>query len=257
MNSIEIVNALLLFATAFLAGGLNAVAGGGSFITFPTLIFMGMNPIAANATNNTALWVASLASAGAYRQDLGIARRELWLLCGVSLIGGAIGSICLLYTPSEVFKRSIPYLLLFASIIFTFGGAIKAGLMRLCQTTVNPAPSLVGLLVVQFAISVYGGFFGAGMGILMLATLTFLGINNIHSTNALKAFLGSCINGIAIVPFIFAGVINWQQAIVMALGGAIGGYTIARYARKVAPSKIRTLVSIVAFGMTAYFFWHS
>lgn len=245
---------LLLFSTAFLAGGLNSVAGGGSFITFPTLIFTGVNPVIANATNNTAIWVASLSSAGAYRKDLGVPRKQLFLLCGVSLIGGIIGSIALLYTSADVFEKLIPYLLLFATVIFVFGDWFKAWFQR--QKPVPEAPSIVNLMLAQLAIAIYGGFFGAGLGILMLATLGFLGIKSIHSMNAFKTFLGSCINGISIVPFLLAGVIAWEQTIVMAVGGSLGGYLCAHYARKLEPQLIRKFVIAVAVSMTVYFFIH-
>ncbi|MEH2225932.1 sulfite exporter TauE/SafE family protein [Nostoc sp.] len=254
--SLTLFHSLLLFSTAFIAGGLNAVAGGGSFITFPTLIFTGVAPIAANATNNTAIWVASLASAGAYRQDLGIERRDFLLLCGVSLVGGMIGSIALLYTSPDVFKKLIPYLLLLATVVFTFGEPFKKWLQRRNQNTSPESVPLFNLILAQLAIAIYGGFFGAGIGILMLAALTFLGIKNIHKMNAFKTFLGSCINGIAIVPFLFAGVIAWHQAILMAVGGSLGGYLSAHYARKLEPHLIRKFVMIVAFSMTAYFFIH-
>lgn len=254
--SLTVVHSLLLFSTAFIAGGLNAVAGGGSFITFPTLIFTGVPPIAANATNNTAMWVAALASAGAYRQDLGIERRDFLLLCGVSLVGGMIGSVALLYTSPDVFKKLIPYLLLLATLVFTFGEPFKKWLQRQSQNTSPESILQFNLVLAQLAIAIYGGFFGAGLGILMLATLTFLGIKSIHTMNAFKAFLGSCINGIAIVPFIFAGVIAWHQAILMAVGGSLGSYLSANYARKLEPHLIRKFVMIVAFSMTAYFFLH-
>ena len=249
-------NTLLLFSTAFVAGGLNAVAGGGSFITFPALIFTGVQPIAANATNNTAMWVAALASAGAYRKDLGIQGRELLLLCAISLVGGVIGSVALLYTSPGVFKKLIPYLLLLATLLFTFSEPLKAWFQRQSEKSSPESPPLLRLILVQGAIAIYGGFFGAAQGILMMATLTFLGIKNIHSINALKTFLGSCINGIAIVPFIFAGVIAWPQAILMAVGGSLGGYLSAYYARQLEPRLIRGVVMVVAFSMTAYFFIH-
>lgn len=247
------VHTLLLFSTAFIAGGLNAVAGGGSFITFPTLIFTGVPPIAANATNNTAIWVAALASAGAYRKDLSIPRRELLLLCGTSLVGGVIGSIALLYTAPDVFENLIPYLLLLATLVFTFGERLKTWFRSQSQKSAEPPP-LLNLVLAQLAIAIYGGFFGAGLGILMLATLSFLGIKNIHTMNAFKTFLGSCINGIAIVPFIFANVIAWHQTILMAVAGSLGGYLCAHYARRVEPYLIRRFVMGVAFSMTAYFF---
>ncbi|NMG19411.1 sulfite exporter TauE/SafE family protein [Brasilonema bromeliae] len=246
---------LLLFITAFIAGGLNAVAGGGSFITFPVLIFTGVPPITANATNNTALWVAALASAGAYRQNLSIPRRQFFLLCGISLVGGVLGSVALLYTSPDVFQKLIPYLLLLATLVFTFGEPLKTWFQRQSQKS-SESPPLLNLMLAQLAIAIYGGFFGAGLGILMLATLTFLGIKNIHTMNAFKTFLGSCINGIAIIPFIFAGVIAWHQAILMAVGGSLGGYLCANYARRLEPLLIRRVVMVVAFSMTIYFFIH-
>ena len=249
------LHTLLLFITAFIAGGLNAVAGGGSFITFPALIFTGVPPIAANATNNTALWVAALASAGAYRQNLTIPRRQFLLLCGISLVGGMLGSVALLYTSADVFQKLIPYLLLLATLVFTFGEPLKAWFGRRSQKS-SESPPLLNLMLAQLAIAIYGGFFGAGLGILMLATLTFLGIKNIHTMNAFKTFLGSCINGVAIIPFIFAGIIAWHQAILMAVGGSLGGYLCASYARRLEPRLIRRVVMVVAFSMTIYFFIH-
>lgn len=254
--SLTLSHSLLLFSTAFIAGGLNAVAGGGSFITFPTLIFTGISPIAANATNNTALWVAALASAGAYRKDLHIERRDFLLLCAVSLLGGIIGSVALLYTSPDVFEKLIPYLLLLATLVFTFGEPLKKWLQRQSQNTSPESVPLFNLVIAQLAIAIYGGFFGAGLGILMLATLTFLGIKSIHTMNAFKTFLGSCINGIAIIPFIFAGAIAWHQAILMAVGASLGGYLIAHYSRKIEAQLIRKFVIVVAFSMTLYFFIH-
>lgn len=255
-QSLTILHTLFLFSTAFIAGGLNAVAGGGSFITFPTLIFTGVPPIAANATNNTAMWVAALASAKAYSKDLGIPRRELLLLSATSLVGGVLGSLILLYTSPDVFKRLIPYLLLLATLVFTFGEPLKAWFGRQSQKSSHQSPPLKILMLAQLAIAIYGGFFGAGLGILMLASLAFLGIKNIHTMNAFKTILGSCINGIAIIPFIFAGVIAWPQAVLMSVGGSLGGYFCANYARRVEPRLIRRFVMIVAFSMTIYFFIH-
>ncbi|MBW4507714.1 MAG: sulfite exporter TauE/SafE family protein [Scytonematopsis contorta HA4267-MV1] len=256
LQHLTLINTLLLFSTAFIAGGLNAVAGGGSFITFPVLIFTGVQPIVANATNNTALWVAALASARAYRDNLDIERRKLLLLCGISILGAIIGSMALLYTSADVFKKLIPYLLLLATLIFTFGEPLKAWFQRQRQKSSFESPPLFNIMVAQLVISIYGGFFGAGAGILMLATLTFLGIKNIHSINAFKMFLGSCINGVAIIPFVIAGVIAWPQAILMAVGGSLGGYFCARYARRLEPSLIKRFVIVVAFSMTIYFFIH-
>ncbi|WP_071187378.1 sulfite exporter TauE/SafE family protein [Trichormus sp. NMC-1] len=255
-HNLTIIHSLLLFSTAFIAGGLNAVAGGGSFITFPTLIFTGMAPITANATNNTALWIAAVASAGAYRRDLNIEKRELLVLAAISLVGGVIGSVALLYTSPDVFKKLIPYLLLSATLIFTFSEPLKKWLQLQSKNSSSESPPLLILALAQLAIAIYGGFFGAGLGILMLATLTFLGIKNIHAMNAFKSFLGSCINGIAIIPFMVAGLIVWHQAILMAVGGSLGGYLCAHYSRRLDPGLVRKFVMVVAFSMTTYFFLH-
>ncbi|MDB9488423.1 sulfite exporter TauE/SafE family protein [Dolichospermum circinale CS-537/01] len=256
-QDITFIHSLLLFSTAFIAGGLNAVAGGGSFITFPTLIFTGVAPITANATNNTALWIAAIASAGAYRRDLSIEKRQLLLLTGTSLVGGVIGSVALLYTSPDVFKKMLPYLLLSATLIFTFSDSLKSWLQLRTRNDFSATPPLFILLISQLLISIYGGFFGAGMGILMLATLTFLGIKNIHAINAFKSWLGSCINGVAIIPFMFANLIAWHQVIIMAVGGSLGGYLCAHFARQLEPGLVRKFVIVVAFAMTTYFFIHS
>ncbi|MFM2304807.1 MAG: hypothetical protein RLZZ135_2219 [Cyanobacteriota bacterium] len=252
--SLTWLNSILLFGTAFLAGGLNAVAGGGSFITFPTLIFTGIAPITANATNNTAMWVAGLASVGAYHQDLQTERRLMAILSIPSLIGGVIGSIALLYTRPDVFKQLIPYLLLVATTIFVFGESFKRWLQSVSQKSLSAPGSMLKLVLVQLIISIYGGFFGAGIGILMLATLTFSGIKNIHVMNALKVVLATFVNGVAIIPFIFAGAIVWPQALLMSVGGSLGSYIIARFARKLRPEIVRRFVLIVAISMTVYFF---
>ncbi len=245
------LHSFLLFTTSFIAGGLNAVAGGGSFITFPALIFIGVSPITANATNTTAMWVASFASVGAYRRDFEVERRTLIILSIASIVGGGLGSIALLYISPDVFQKLIPYLLLLATGVFIFGEPLKQWLQSLAKTAeFNP----LYLVIAQLVISIYGGFFGAGAGILMLAALTFFGFKDMHSMNALKAFLGTCLNGIAVILFIFAGLITWPQAILMSVGGSLGGYVIAHFARRIPPQMIHRLVSIVAVSMTTYFF---
>jgi uncharacterized protein len=250
-------NDFLLFGTAFVAGGLNAVAGGGSFITFPTLIFTGISPIAANATNTSAMWMASLASVGAYRRDFAVERRVLVILTVTSFIGGAVGSIALLYMPSDFFKKLIPYLLLLATVVFIFGESFKNWVQSGDKTRTNQPPSMIYLVIAQLSIAIYGGFFGAGAGILMLAAFNLFGFKEMNTMNALKSFLGTCLNGSAVILFVFAGLVAWPQAILMAVGGSLGGYAIARFARKISPQIIRWFVSIVAVGMTTYFFMKS
>jgi uncharacterized protein len=248
------LNAIFLFVTSLVAGGLNAVAGGGSFLSFPALIFTGMSPIAANATNTTAMSVSAIASVGAYRGDFAQDRRSLVMLSAVSILGGLIGSIILLYTSADFFRKLLPYLLLLATSVFIFGDALKQWLQSRRQQPQTTSPQFLQLLLVQLVISIYGGFFGAGAGILMLAAMTFFDVKNIHNMNALKMFLGTCMNGAAVVLFVFAGLVAWPQAILMAIGGSVGGYAIARFARQIPAIIIRRFVAIVAISMTIYFF---
>lgn len=254
---LTLFHAALLFSAAFFASGLNAIAGGGSFVTFPVLIFTGVPPIPANATNNTAMWVGVLGSIRTYRQDLGIEQKPLVVLCVISLLGGLIGSVALLFTSASTFDRLIPYLLLLATLVFILGEPLRSWFGRRNPSKSSQPGSLVKLALIHLAIAIYGGFFGAGMGILMLAVLTLLGFKSIHTMNALKTILGSCINGMAIVPFVFAGVIAWEQAVLMAIGGLLGGYASAYYARKLNPLWVRRFVMVVAVSMTIYFFVRS
>jgi uncharacterized membrane protein YfcA len=251
-------SALALGLTAVLAGAINSVAGGGSFLTFPALMFCGVAPIRANATNTLALWCGSLASVGAYRNLLGGQRRALTTLLGTSLLGGLIGALLLLKTPDATFKLLLPWLMLTATLIFIFGKYLTALLRRMVHLDINQ-PQHVGPFVVgcalQLVIAVYGGFFGGGIGILMLALLTLLGYEEIHTMNGLKTVLATTINGVAVVTFVCAGIIAWPQAGVMILGSILGGYWGAVLAQRVSPERIRTLVMVVGIGMTIYFFF--
>lgn len=252
--------ALVLFFAAILGGTLNSVAGGGSFITFPTLIITGVPPITANATSTVALWPAALASVGGYRGMLHIERDLLLLLSGVSLLGGVLGAIVLLHTDQSLFLRLVPYLLLLATLLFAFGGPITVYLRRRSGAKGEEDASdsfrlpLVWVIILQFVISLYGGFFGGGIGILMLATLSLMGMEDIHSANALKAILNACINGVAVATFIIAGAVFWAQALVMIVGGIAGGYGGASIARRLDPKLVRRFVIFVGFALSIYFF---
>ncbi|HEU5228539.1 MAG TPA: sulfite exporter TauE/SafE family protein [Ktedonobacteraceae bacterium] len=250
---------LILFAASVLGGILNAVAGGGSFFTFPSLIVTGISAIQANATSTVALWPGIVASVGAYRRELIKQRRDLlFLLVGISLIGGVLGAILLLKTSQAVFVRLIPYLLLLATLLFAFSGPITA---RLRTRSIDKTPSsrraLIGVSAAQLIIAIYGGYFGGGIGILMLTTLAMMGLDNIHEMNALKTLLASCINGIAVVTFIIAGAVVWPEAILMIFGAILGGYGGAYYARKIAPKWVRLFVITVGIVLTIYFFLRS
>ncbi|HEY0257772.1 MAG TPA: sulfite exporter TauE/SafE family protein [Candidatus Methylacidiphilales bacterium] len=250
-------NAFGLGVVAVIAGAINSVAGGGSFLTFPALIFCGLTPLRANTTNTVALWFGSLASVGAYRNQLSGQRRALITLLITSLIGGLIGALLLLKTPDATFKLLLPWLMLMATLIFIFGKHLTAWLRRMIHLDINAPQNIVPFLVgclLQLVIAVYGGFFGGGIGILMLALLTLLGYEKIHTMNALKTVVATTVNGIAVIAFVSAGVVDWPQALVMIVGSVIGGYGGAIIAQRVSGEMIRRVVIAIGIGMTAYFF---
>jgi len=247
----------LLFLAAVFAGTLNSVAGGGGFIAFPALIFTGMPPINANATNTVALWPGTMASVGAYRREL--EGREKWKLLAplfiVSILGSIVGAKLLLSTPQTTFMRLVPWLLLSATLLFAVGGPLSAWVRRRSELHVHASrAALVGVTLLQLVVAVYIGYFGAGAGILMLALLAVMGLENIHTMNAFKTLLASLANGIAIVTFVHARAVVWPQAIVMTVGAALGGYGGAWYAQKLDQKVVRYLVIVIGIGMTTYFF---
>lgn len=250
-----IVEAGALVLAAMLGGALNAVAGGGSFVTFPALVFTGVAPIAANATSTVALWPGTVASAAAYRAERRARRGLLLLLGGVSIVGGILGAVLLLRTPQATFVRLVPYLLLLATTLFTFGGAIAARLRARVGKVAGPAwLATGGVALLQLAIATYGGYFGGGIGVLMLAALALLGMEDMHAMNALKTLLASCINGVAVLTFVLAGAVDWPEALLMVAGAIVGGYGAAASARRLDPALVRRFVILVGFAMTAYFF---
>jgi uncharacterized membrane protein YfcA len=245
--------AIFLFAAGVLGGAINAVAGGGSFVAFPALLFTGVPPIPANATNTLALWIGVTASGGAYRRHLNIAKRVMVPLIAASVVGGLGGAFLLIKTPGQTFLRVLPWLLLGATLLFAFGKYltrhISAGISR---DSSNAA--LTGASIFELLVAVYGGYFGGGMGIMNLAMLAALGMTNIHEMNALKVVLGGVINGVATVTFIATGAIAWPQGVAMTLGALVGGYFAAHYAQKLPQSWIRGFVIFVGGAMTIYFF---
>jgi uncharacterized membrane protein YfcA len=249
------MQAAVLFLAALVGGVINSVAGGGSFIAFPTLLtYYPQFPIESNATNTVALWPGSVASAGAYRKELEANRHTLLLLGAASLAGGVIGALVLANTRPKTFERLLPYLLLAATLLFTFGGRLTRRLRSRRGAEAAHSPSTISVVILQFVIAIYGGFFGGGIGILMLATLALMGMEDIHTMNALKTVLGSLINGVAAVAFVVLGKVMWAQAIVMIAGAIVGGYFGAYYARKLPPAVVRGFVIAVGCSMTVYFF---
>lgn len=206
-----------------------------------------MPAIPANATNNTAMWLGVVASARGYREEVRSFRHMLLAACLVSGLGALAGAILLLRTPPAIFERMIPWLLLFATLVF----AVSPWLTKKHDSA---RPHTPWQLAAQFAVAVYGGYFGAGIGILMLAILSFSGLPNLNVMNGLKTVLSVVINGVALVPFIIAGIIVWQIALLMAVFTMIGGYFGARFFRRVPSPVTRIVVLCIGAAMTAYFF---
>jgi uncharacterized protein len=243
-----------LFLAGALGGALNAVAGGGSFIAFPALLWTGVPPIPANATNTIALWTAAAASGGAYRKKLDVPRRVMIPLLVASLIGGLAGAFLLLKTPAHTFMRVLPWLTLGATLLFAFGKKLAGGRASVLEHETTGA-ALLGATLFQLAVAVYGGYFGGGMGIVMLAMLAALGMTDIHAMNALKSVMGFVINGVAVVVFVVERAVYWKHGGVMILGGIFGGFIGAHYAMKMPQAWVRMFVVLVGTGMTVYFFW--
>lgn len=242
---------LLLAGAAFAAGMLNAVAGGGAFIIFPSLVFLGVPPVSANATSAVALLPGQLASAWAYRGKIsGAGKGMVKPLIAVSLIGGFLGALGLVLGPTVIFGRLVPWLMLFTTLLFAAGNFIFKGSKRWWQF------GLRSVCLVQLMISVYGGYFGAGIGFLMLACFTFSGIGDIHVMNSLRVFLAPIMKIAAIVTFVTAGIVQWPEATVMALTSAVGGYAGAMWAKNADQRLIQGFIVLLGCILTAVFFIH-
>ena len=251
-----LVGAAIIFFAAMVAGALNSVAGGGSFISFPVLVFTGVPPIASNATSTVALWPGSVAAAVAYRNRLPRGSRIFVPLALASLAGGVLGAVLLLHTPQATFMHLVSYLFGVATLLFAFGRKLTERLRHVFKREAPPTlPMIAGASAVQLAISIYGGFFGGGIGILMLALLEMIHMDDIHAMNGVKSLLAAGINGAAVVTFVFAGAVFWPQAVVMIAGATLGGYGGARVAQKLSPRWVRGLVIGMGTFMTVYFLW--
>ncbi|MQY51707.1 sulfite exporter TauE/SafE family protein [Rhodocyclus gracilis] len=248
---------LLVAGGAFLAGGMNAMAGGGTFFSFPALLVAGVPPVMANATNTVGLCPASLVSAWAYRREALRHGRWALLLIVVSLIGGIVGGLLLLATSNAAFSKLIPWLLLIATALFAFSGQISRGLARLRQRLgrgAAAAPGGPGGALFQLAVAIYGGFFGAGMGILTLAALSIQGFDDIQEINALKNLTSGINYAVSSATFIIAGAISWPHALVMLVTAMAGGWAGASLARRLPALWLRRLVVAVGSGLTLIYF---
>lgn len=239
----------LLFIVAALAGAINSVAGGGSFLTLPTLLYAGVTPVVANATSTMAMLPGSVASAAAYRREL--QGRAGWLvpLGLVSLLGGLLGGVLLVRTSDTSFMRLLPWLMLLAAVTFTFGDRVRRTL-----SLERVHGHLLRVAVLQFVIAIYGGYFGGGIGIMMLASFALGGMLDIHEMNGLKTLLTVLVNALALVEFIIEGVVAWGPGLIMVAGAVIGGYVGAALARRINPTWVRRFVIAIGWTMTIYFF---
>jgi uncharacterized membrane protein YfcA len=246
----------LLFA-AGIAGALNALAGGGSFISFPALLFIRIPAVLANATNTVALWPGLAASMLSYLKRLNAPMRVLVPMLVTSVAGGWAGAVLLLRTPQHAFLRLVPWLLLGGTLLFAFGNSIRALAGKSVVTDDLRHTSWRAILissVAEFLVAVYGGYFGAGIGFMTLAMLAILGMRDIHAMGAIRTMLAAAINAAAVVTFIVAGAVLWPQCAVMIIGSLAGGWFGAHYAQKADPGKVRVAVIGVGFAMSAYFF---
>ncbi|RJF77616.1 sulfite exporter TauE/SafE family protein [Azospirillum cavernae] len=240
---------LLLLTAAFLAGAMNAVAGGGSFLTLPALIYAGVPPVAANATGTVALLPGYASGLYGYRQDLTpVGEVGLPLLALVSLAGGLAGAGLLLVTPDAVFRGIVPWLLLAATGLFAFGGALAA---RLRAVGLHGRGALLGTLLV---VSVYGGYFNGGLGILLLAQLSLFGMTNLNAMNGLKNLFSTVLTAIAVVAYALGGAVDWPKAALMVLAAVAGGYVGARLGRRIPQRVLRGGIIAVGLTMSALFF---
>jgi uncharacterized membrane protein YfcA len=238
----------LVFAAAVIAGGINSVAGGGMLISFPTMIWLGIPPITANATNTVAIWTGTLGSAWGYRRELRGVDSRVFALIVPSVVGSFTGAVLLAYTPSDVFDRLVPLLILFATCLFMAQEPIQR---RFNLSAAHAARShwLSWTMFFQLVVAVYGGYFGAGIGILMLAALSLMGHTDIHQMNGLKNLLATCINVVAAVYFAFAGLVFWRDAFFLAAGAVTGGIAGAHVARRIGRTAVRRIVVVVGFVM--------
>src|SRR5215213_3658209 len=248
---VTLLQGLAMVAAAFVAGLMNSIAGGGTLVTFPVLLGLGLDPKVANATSTVALWPGLFGGLWGFRRETANSRPILVRLGLTSVVGGAVGAILLILTPSETFARLVPFLIFFATALFILQEPISRRL-GMAAAAENPrARWWLGAIVFQFFSSVYGGYFGAGNGILMLAALGVLGLNELNRANGIKNFLGICINAVAVLIFSVAGYVVWQDALLMACGALAGGYFGANMAMRVGQKWVRR--GIVLIGWVIFF----
>jgi len=246
---------LAMLCAAFAAGTINAIAGGGTLLTFPILIWLGLDPKVANGTSTVALWPGLFGGLFGYRKELENSSTILIRLGTTSVIAGAVGAWLLIRTPSPTFARLVPFLILFATILFMSQGEISKR-FKFGKLDEQPATGWwIGAMVFQFFSAMYGGYFGAGNGILMLAALGLLGLNELSRANGIKNFLGICINSVAVLAFSLNGLVVWRDALIMAVGALAGGYFGARMAVRIGSLWVRRGVIVIGFVIFVVMLW--
>ena len=249
MPALTVARIAIIFGAAFIAGAINSVAGGGTLVSFPALIWVGLPSVVANATSTVGILTASFGGIVGYRHDLETAPRRSYLLIIPSIIGGIVGAVLLRMTPSHVFDRLVPLLILFATFLFMLQEPVQRFIRRGKTGHAHSAGYAIGALTFQLCVALYGGYFGAGIGILMLAALGILGYTDIHQMNGLKNLLALFINGVAAVYFIVMKMVIWPAVIIMAVGAIAGGYGGAGVAKKIGQKGVRRIVIAVGFSM--------
>jgi uncharacterized membrane protein YfcA len=249
MSGLECVGLVLAAATA---GAINAVAGGGTLVTFPTLLFFKTPSVVANATSTLALLIGTAGSLYGFRQHVAAVKPWLWRFIPVSIVGGLLGAWLLTRTEEKVFSKLVPFLILFATLLFLAQGVVRR---FITSEAANRHRHVWGAIAFQFAVAVYGGYFGAGIGILMLASLGFIGLGDIHEMNTLKTILSSLINLVAAVWFVFAGLIDWPKAGVMILGALVGYYLGAHFSQRIPQRRVRQIITTIGFVLSTIMFY--
>lgn len=248
----------LIAAISAISGGVNSIAGGGTLLTFPALLGLGIPGIVANATSTVALWPGSFGSLMGYRKQVVDAKAWAVRLAIPSILGGLTGGWLLLVTSEERFKAIVPWLVFGATVLFAVqkpaAMAVQRRLEKQGLESVRAVHPGFAMLAAQFAVAIYGGYFGAGAGILMLAAYGFMGFTNIHQMNGLKNINGLFFNGVAAIAFAVMGIVNWPIALVMAVGSTIGGFATSRIAQKIPQSYVRNAVTAIGLGSAVWLF---
>jgi uncharacterized membrane protein YfcA len=255
LSAMSLLHGALMFIAAFIAGLVNSIAGGGMLLVFPLLIWLGLDPKVSNATSTVALWPGLFGGLFGYRREVTDSSLILMRLGAVSLVGGGIGAWLLIVTPSPTFARLVPFLILFATVLFMLQAPVNRWLRVPSPTSGSQKKWWTIAIIVQFFSAMYGGYFGAGNGIWMLAAMGLLGLHDIHRANGIKNFLGICINSIAVLAFSISHLVSWPRALLMAVAALFGGYLGATTAQRVGQTVIRRAIVVIGFVITAVMLW--